>query len=714
MSSRPLPSPRRRPGRRILGVPALLTAVLLATLTVLSGITVAATPARAEDRVRVDLTSVTPKVTSATDIVTLSGTVTNTGDTTLTGVQAYLWRDQQVRTTRTELDTADGPTGARYVARYVILGTDPSGTLAPGQQSPFTVSAPLSDLGIPARDGVTMIGVQIRGSYGAGNTTLGRARAWLPQDLGTQTTPLQVASVVLLSSAPSRVATGTFLDDHLAQEIAPGGRLDVLLRSAAGNGRTHLVDPALIVSLQDMAKGYKLTDGSAGAGESDAKTWLQTFDALTTPGYRLPYGSVDIDLLADVGHADIVQSALDTTTLPADIAQLPTAVLPAGGLLTRRGLATLAGTPTDASPTGTASPAPSTTGSAGTSATPSAAPTPAAPPVVLAAQPTDGADTAHGAVPPAHWTTAEGATVVTYDTRALTPGPDENGTDAQQRQSIAATGFLDALAQRPAQVRLITDVATAHADDLDTSARTSLASLVDGTSAPISEAVLHAPATTEDDRAGDVRRAATSTSGLASMFTDPGIAADMTWRLVASLASSQWTTGTGATGSGTTASAAASGSYVAYRDLQRDRIQQITDGNAVAISARPVLLTARQDTQFPVTVTNNLSVPVSVRLEFESENAERLHVPPVDIRTIGAGEAIGVVAVPRVEANGSYTVVARLTTPSGTAIGFPVDIDVQATQAGRVGWILMIVSGVVVIGTTVLRIKQVRAERSRA
>ena len=126
-----------------------------------------------------------------------------------------------------------------------------------------------------------------------------------------------------------------------------------------------------------------------------------------------------------------------------------------------------------------------------------------------------------------------------------------------------------------------------------------------------------------------------------------------------------------------------------------------------------MLLTAQEDTQFPVTVTNNLTESVTVRVLFTSENADRLDVPPVDV-AIGAGEANGVSVVPKVEANGRYTVVAQLTTPSGRPIGSPVDIDVEATQAGRVGWILMIVSGIVVIGTTVLRVKQVRTERSRA
>ncbi|QGF23325.1 DUF6049 family protein [Raineyella fluvialis] len=705
MSPCPLPTRRRHSGRRILGVAALLTALLLACLTVVLGAT---TPARAEDRVRIDLTAITPKVTASNDTVTLSGTVTNTSGTTLTGLQAYLWRDEVVRTTRAELDTAEGPVGARYVDKYANLGTGDTLTLTPGQQSAFTVSAPLSALGIPARDGVTMIGVQVRGSYGSGNTTLGRARAWLPQDLGPQTGQPRVVSVVVLSSAPSRISPGIFSDDHLAQEIAPGGRLDTLVRAAATGGRTHLIDPALIIALQDMAKGYTLSGGAKGTGDANAATWLQYFDTLSTPGYRLPYATPDIDLLGGLNHADVVHAALDPATLPADVANLPVVVLPAGGLLTRRGLATLTGT-TSSGPTPTPTPGATTATTSPATSSPTPSSGTSRPPVVLAAQPTDGSDITAGSTTPTHWSTSEGPTVVTYDARALTPGPDAAGTDAQQRQALTSIAYLDTLAGRPAQVRLVTDATTAHADDLDTSPRTSFASLLEGGAATVSDAILHDPQSTTSDQAKDIARAANATIGLASMFADPQVAADLTWRAVASVASNQWSAGSASTGTGST-----SASYDTYRDRQQAQVRRITDGDAVAISARPVLLTARQDTQFPVTVTNHLDVPVSVRLQFESENAERLHVAPVDIRTIGAGEAIGVVAVPRVAANGSYTVVAQLTTPSGTDIGIPVEIDVQATQAGRVGWILMIVSGLVVIGTTVLRIKQVRAERSRA
>ena len=378
---------------------------------------------------------------------------------------------------------------------------------------------------------------------------------------------------------------------------------------------------------------------------------MKKFEALTTEGHRLPYAAADIELVGSINRSDVLRSALTPATVPADVTDLPVAAWPAGGVLSEDGVAALVSVDTPAT--------------------------------VLASN--------------LAGTTSVSAdlTVVAYDPKALAAGPEMDDSDTQMRQVAAATTFLDVVGGRPSQVRVITDATSAAVDRSDPSTRTRL-SVLPTTADP--RIRFDDPAPT-DARGGQVIAAANDRAGLESMFTDPAGAADMTSRMVASLASTQW-------------EGQAAG-YEAFRSWERGQADSILRGDALAISARSVLLTAQEDTQFPVTVTNNLTESVTVRVLFTSENADRLYVPPVDV-AIGAGEANGVSVVPKVEANGRYTVVAQLTTPSGRPIGSPVDIDVEATQAGRVGWILMIVSGIVVIGTTVLRVKQVRTERSRA
>jgi hypothetical protein len=66
------------------------------------------------------------------------------------------------------------------------------------------------------------------------------------------------------------------------------------------------------------------------------------------------------------------------------------------------------------------------------------------------------------------------------------------------------------------------------------------------------------------------------------------------------------------------------------------------------------------------------------------------------------------------EANGTVPVTAQLTTMSGTPVGRPITIQVTATQAGTTGWIIVLISGPVLIGGVALRIRQVARERSEA
>ena len=53
-------------------------------------------------------------------------------------------------------------------------------------------------------------------------------------------------------------------------------------------------------------------------------------------------------------------------------------------------------------------------------------------------------------------------------------------------------------------------------------------------------------------------------------------------------------------------------------------------------------------------------------------------------------------------------------TKSGIPVGRPVTIDVRVTQNGTVGIAIAVVAGIVLVGTTALRIREVNKERARA
>ena len=55
---------------------------------------------------------------------------------------------------------------------------------------------------------------------------------------------------------------------------------------------------------------------------------------------------------------------------------------------------------------------------------------------------------------------------------------------------------------------------------------------------------------------------------------------------------------------------------------------------------------------------------------------------------------------------------AQLQTKNGTPVGRGKVVEITATQAGTIGWLIAIAAGIVLVGTTVLRIRQVGKERA--
>jgi carbon monoxide dehydrogenase subunit G len=69
---------------------------------------------------------------------------------------------------------------------------------------------------------------------------------------------------------------------------------------------------------------------------------------------------------------------------------------------------------------------------------------------------------------------------------------------------------------------------------------------------------------------------------------------------------------------------------------------------------------------------------------------------------------------PQATANGSVDAVVQLVTQAGNGVGTPEAFVIEATETGRVAWVIVIASGVVLAGMTVLRIRQVaRAPRRK-
>lgn len=138
----------------------------------------------------------------------------------------------------------------------------------------------------------------------------------------------------------------------------------------------------------------------------------------------------------------------------------------------------------------------------------------------------------------------------------------------------------------------------------------------------------------------------------------------------------------------------------------------VVDPAKVVISAAGEFVMGSRTNTFPVTITNGLEVPVTLRIVFDSDSPQRIRVPATDYVTVEAGESRVITMTPEASSNSAVSVEGRLETEGGRRFGAPVRIDIRATELGRVAWVIIVVSGAVVLGGTVWRIRAVQSERS--
>ena len=495
-----------------------------------------------------------------------------------------------------------------------------------------------------------------------------------------------MTSVVILNSRPSRVGESEFSDDHLAKEVAAGGRLDRLIDAADAGDVSFAVDPSLIDELRTMKAGYTVrgSEATTDDGQSAASRWLEKFESLksTRDGFRLLYGSPDI---ADLVHSN------------------QTKLLAEGELATRSvdGLSTL---PLLAFPAGGAADAETLTAAEDLQ--------PAA--ILLS-------DVSTAQLRPL--LTAPGkAPVINFTASSFGggPGPDPRNTAVHVQQRMLAETWIEA-SSSPAgstlgRVQVIRSAAQATGSAGSASApwitRGTLSKLLRAEPATWNQQLNYPKAVRAAElnasQLGSVRQLAKSYTTYTELLAEPDNAKVTAASSLARSTSSSWRR--------------AQNAMRRFVRPQQDELNTILNEKIEIRTNRKVTTVARQGVGFPITVRNALPAPedptsltnaVRVRLLFESQVEQRLTVEPLEVGLIRAGSNVSGTASVDAQANGTVPVTAQLTTMSGTPIGRPIMIQVTATQAGTTGWIIVLISGPVLIGGVALRIRQVARERSK-
>ncbi|WP_327354840.1 DUF6049 family protein [Streptomyces sp. NBC_01304] len=333
------PSPARRWLRRTAGLlaaaPLLVGLMQLPSAPAAHAVNAEATGSRSVD---VSVNELTPNVPTEDDTLTISGKVTNKTKQTVTDARVDL-RVGPVMTGRTEIDnaskrvgTAQGlegsPIGGKYVEKF--------DKLAPDVPQDFTLSIPVKELDLSSA-GIYQLGVTLTGRTAAQpayDQTLGIQRTFLPwqpeaSEEKTKLTymwPLISRVHMTAETGSDEQQTPVFTDDGLAEEIAPGGRLDTMLSLGSDLPVTWVIDPDLLASVDAMVKGYRIKnpDGSITPGKNNklAKDWLNRLEQAVKDKkvVALPYADPDLASLAhnSEGSLGYLKDATDAAVSTVD------------------------------------------------------------------------------------------------------------------------------------------------------------------------------------------------------------------------------------------------------------------------------------------------------------------------------------------------------------------------------------------------------------
>nr|WP_274535900.1 DUF6049 family protein [Streptomyces sp. CB02923] len=284
--------------------------------------------------VDVSIDALTPTTPKKDDTLTVSGTLTNRGDSAVTDAHVGLRRGPAL-SSRSAIDTVAKRTGFSPGAdgQEIENRTQKIDKLEPGVSRTFTLHVPVKDLDL-GDDGVYQLGVSLSGRSGSApyEQVLGVKRTFLPwqsSDVAKKTQltylwPLISSTHLTAETDADAEQTPVFRNDNLAAEIAPGGRLQQLVALGKDLPVTFVIDPDVLASVDAMTKTYKVegpNGPTAGKNQAVAKQWLsQVEEAVKTHEVvALPFGDPDLASLAHRGKE--VPSALGhlgpATTLAA-------------------------------------------------------------------------------------------------------------------------------------------------------------------------------------------------------------------------------------------------------------------------------------------------------------------------------------------------------------------------------------------------------------
>ncbi|WP_314176042.1 DUF6049 family protein [Streptomyces winkii] len=269
----------------------------------------------------ISINTLSPATPQKGDTLSVTGTVTNKGRSPITdgsiglrigpGVNSRGALEQNAGR-KDYLPGADGEKvdGKRATAKV--------GSMRPGIRRSFKLKLPVSALKMRSA-GVYQLGVTLTGQTRERpyDQILGIERSFLPWQTSdaenktglTYLWPLISSSHLTARTQSDEEQTPVFRNDHLAKELAPGGRLQQMVNLGKDLPITWMIDPDLLATVTAMTERYRVQKKGggtvAGKGQAYAKQWLMDLQNAVKGEEvaTLPFADQDVASLAHRGRS---------------------------------------------------------------------------------------------------------------------------------------------------------------------------------------------------------------------------------------------------------------------------------------------------------------------------------------------------------------------------------------------------------------------------
>ena len=654
----------------------------------------------------VSTSPVAPAVAPTDSTVTVAVTITNNTDTALTRLQIRGVRDSPIiRSSALDTMLAHPVPPADNSLTQPMPTTVYTAEVAAHSSAQFSYSFLASSVrqsgGVClCQSGIYPIDLT---AYAAGPTSSPAQVAWVQTYIvSAASAPAteQVSWLWPLIDRPHQLADAdVFLNDDLASEIATGGRLDRALQTleqvSAASLVTVVIDPQLIDELSQMSTGYRVQSGAttvAGSGSAAAAAWLNRLRTVLTtlPFTFTPYGDPAVNAVT-AAHLSWSSglSALTTARISAALGRLPTTAnatvaWPPGETLTTDALGRLAldGTTTvvlnDSTLAGAKNASPALSAVA---------------PVAVAGQPN---------------TTMRALVTSSALEQRVNGLLAAGGSQLAQLPALLAELALPALQTKasPSFVVLTpdryVDASPATAAAVITSTAQSswsqpiAAATAAATITPTDHGNLVPPDTGHYGGSTQLIAAATNATAFVTEFSSalaPSDQATVLGSFPAAIAACQ----SAAWGVYPTAANTFDGMLAGLQASLSGQVQIVRPANgsySLASSSAPLL----------ISIANNLSVPVSVRITMSSVGGVAgFRTDDAGVQTIPAASRRTIKVQAHVSRSGHFRVEAVLLMPAGAAFGAPLPLTIYSSALGTIGVIITVVAAAVLLLALVYR-----------